>query len=207
VQPVVPPSTLFFDVCPTHIKPAGWHWPWLPHTKPSTQSVFDLQLVLHAVESAHTRLLSHACAAPGAQAPSPSQVLSASWFLEQLLPHAVMVAGYEQVRVCMPSHSPPHVVPSPAQAFPVPCGAPVTALHRPSEPLTSQASHCPAHALLQQTPSMQKSLAHSLLLSHEAPSGVVPTQRLVKQFLLRHSSFAVHAVPLANLGSHWLLLQ
>jgi hypothetical protein len=173
-QFVTPPSTSFFDVCPAHIKPAGWHWPPLPHTKPSTQSVFDSQLVLHAVESAHTRLLSHACAAPGMQSPSLSQVLSAFWFLEHVLPHAVFVVGYEQVATCVPSHCPPHIVPSPVQAGRMPCGVPVTAVHMPSEALTSQASHCPPHALSQQTPSTQTSLAHSLLLLHGSPSTVVP---------------------------------
>ncbi len=39
----------------------------------------------------------------------------------------------------------------------------------PTKPDTLQASHAPPHAVLQQTPSMQNPLAHSLKVEQKAP--------------------------------------
>lgn len=40
-------------------------------------------------------------------------------------------------------------------------GAPLTGVHVPTEPARSQASHCPLHPVLQQTPSAQRPDRHS----------------------------------------------
>lgn len=48
-----------------------------------------------------------------------------------------------------------------AQAARPPCGAPTTATHRPTEPVTSHASHCPLHLVSQHTESAQEPEAHS----------------------------------------------
>ena len=62
----------------------------------------------------------------------------------------------------MPLQVPPHDEPSLAQAWRTPWGAPLTAVQVPSLPVTSQASHCPSQAVLQQSPSTQLPLAHWL---------------------------------------------
>jgi hypothetical protein len=46
---------------------------------------------------------------------------------------------------------------------------PVIATHVPGDACESHASHSPAHAALQQAPSTQKSLEHSLARAHAAP--------------------------------------
>jgi hypothetical protein len=51
----------------------------------------------------------------------------------------------------------------------VPCGAPFTGVHVPSEPTTLHASHCPVHAESQQYPSAQAPLPHSASVVHELP--------------------------------------
>jgi hypothetical protein len=40
----------------------------------------------------------------------------------------------------------------------------------PNDPGTSQAAHCPAHVVLQHTPSMQCALAQSVSATHASPS-------------------------------------
>jgi hypothetical protein len=61
---------------------------------------------------------------------------------------------------------------------------------------------------LQQKPETQKSLPQSLLTLQAEPSGVVPIQTtLLKQLLLMHSSFAVHAMPLAFFNTQLLPLH
>jgi len=59
-----------------------------------------------------------------------------------------------------PGHagSPPH---NGRAGVAVRCGVPVTGVQVPTDPLTSQAWHWPAHARSQQTPSMQLPLAQS----------------------------------------------
>jgi len=51
-------------------------------------------------------------------------------------------------------------VPSAAQAGRPLCGGPITGEQTPGDPGTSQASHCPLQAALQQTPSTQSPLVH-----------------------------------------------
>ncbi len=61
--------------------------------------------------------------------------------------------GYAQEVALEPSHTPPHPLPSEAQACRDPRGAPTTLVHVPAAPETSQASHCPLQLELQQKPS------------------------------------------------------
>jgi hypothetical protein len=44
--------------------------------------------------------------------------------------------------------------------------------HIPTVPWSAQVTHVPVHALLQQTPSAQKPLAHSAAIAHELPIGL-----------------------------------
>jgi hypothetical protein len=70
--------------------------------------------------------------------------------------------------VVVPSHVRPQPAKPPvAQPARSPCGAPFTAWHVPGE--TSHASHSPAHALLQQTPSTQLPEAHCAADVHATP--------------------------------------
>lgn len=50
-------------------------------------------------------------------------------------------------------------------------GAPETATHCPLLPATSHASHCPSHALSQQTASLQTPEPHSLAAEQSTPFG------------------------------------
>jgi hypothetical protein len=69
-----------------------------------------------------------------------------------------------------PSQVPPHADPSEAQDAREPCGAPDRTVEQvPALPATSHASHWPAQARLQQTPSTQAPVAHSL-----SPPQVLP---------------------------------
>ena len=77
--------------------------------------------------------------------------------------------GYAQALVATPSQAPPQALPSEVQAVREPCGAPVTAVHVPWLPTTSQAWHWPEQALLQQTPSAQIALMHSVLPPQMVP--------------------------------------
>ena len=55
---------------------------------------------------------------------------------------------------------PPQALPSEAHACRAPRGAPITFVHVPAEPGTSQAWHCPLQAVAQHTPSTHSPLAH-----------------------------------------------
>jgi hypothetical protein len=67
----------------------------------------------------------------------------------------------------VPSHAFAAQIELPAShAVRLPCGAPVIALH---VPVASQASHCPVHATLQQTPSAQNPLLQSVFAAQLPP--------------------------------------
>jgi hypothetical protein len=68
-----------------------------------------------------------------------------------------------------PSQAPPQAEPSEAHGARPACGAPVTGVQVPAAPATSQASHWPAQAALQHTPSAQKPLAHWFAAAHAVP--------------------------------------
>jgi hypothetical protein len=72
--------------------------------------------------------------------------------LQTLEPHGLLEPGNLQLVVVTPSHAWPHAVPAPVppHAARVPCGAPSTGVHVPTEPGTSHAWHCDPHAPSQQ---------------------------------------------------------
>jgi len=74
--------------------------------------------------------------------------------------HCVETPGYAHAAAFVPSQAPAHDEPSESQAVRWPRGAPVTDLHVPALPVSAHASHWPLQALSQQTPSVQKPLAH-----------------------------------------------
>jgi hypothetical protein len=81
--------------------------------------------------------------------------------LEQLgARHCVAESGYTHAVVKVPSHCPPHAVPSDPQIGRGACGGPLTGEQVPIFPDTLHASHCPLHAPSQQTPSTQNPLVH-----------------------------------------------
>jgi hypothetical protein len=113
--------------------------------------------------------------------------------------------------------------PSASHAVRPPCGLPVTGVHAPALPTTSHASHCPSHAWLQQTPSMQCPLAHSVPVEHDV---ALLLKQLPGDWLVRpphaapvpqpfteqqtpsvqkpdaHWSPAVQVLPTASVGTH-----
>lgn len=71
----------------------------------------------------------------------------------------------------MPSHAPPHAVPSVVHGGRPPIGAPVAAEHVPTLPETLHAAHWPLHAASQQTPSTQNPDVHWFVAPHVLPFG------------------------------------
>ena len=61
---------------------------------------------------------------------------------------------------------------APTHAALVPCGFPEIGEQLPVAVARSHASHCPEHALLQQTPSTQKPLAHESFEVQAVPAGL-----------------------------------
>jgi hypothetical protein len=78
----------------------------------------------------------------------------------------------------VPSQVPPHPEPSSAQTGRTPCGAVPAAVGEqvPALPRTSQAWHWPVQVESQQTPSVQKPLAHWSAALHAAPGASVAAQ-------------------------------
>jgi hypothetical protein len=112
------------------------------HPNPCTQSLLVVHVVLHfCVVPSQTKLLSHAFAVPGAHTPWPSHAFVICELLAHEVPHAVFETGYEHAAPFVPSHVPPHVVPSPVHFGRVPCGAPVTGTQWPAWPVASHAEH------------------------------------------------------------------
>ena len=82
----------------------------------------------------------------------------------------------------MPSQVPPQVSPAPVQAARGAAGAPVEGRQAPRLAARLQASHCPPHEVLQQTPSAQKPLWHWWSRAQTVPSPclgwqLVPSQK------------------------------
>jgi hypothetical protein len=131
------------------------------HQSPAMQSAAELHEARQAV-APHTYGL-HACVWIAGHAPAPLQ-LAASVAVppeQEASRHVAPAAGYVQESAFVPLQAPPHSEPSVAQAARRPTGAPITGAHCPARPGTSQASHCPLQAALQQTPSTQRPEAHS----------------------------------------------
>jgi hypothetical protein len=122
---------------------------------PVTQSASDAHVVKQLV-APHTNG-AHAVVVGVPHAPDPSHpaALVATPLVQEGALHVVLAPGYAHAVRPLPSQLPPHVVPLPAHAARVPTGAPVAAPHVPIDPATLHASHCPAHAPSQQTPSTQ----------------------------------------------------
>src|SRR5438876_5361826 len=116
------------------------------------QSLSEPHEVLHAV--APQTYWSHDCVWTPGHDPPPHEAASVSTPDEHEAPRHCAV-GYAQAETLEPSHAPPHTEPSLRHAPRPPCGAPATGQQAPRWPGTSQAWHCPPHALLQQRPSTQ----------------------------------------------------
>ena len=127
---------------------------------PETQSLSSVQLPRHAL-APHTYGL-QPCVWRAGQLPAPSQpAWSVATPALQLAPRQIVAAaGYAQAVALEPSQTPPQTLPSEAQAWRAPCGAPTTFVHVPAEPGTSHAWHCALQALVQHTPSTHWPLAH-----------------------------------------------
>src|SRR3954469_9393419 len=102
--------------------------------------------------------------------PFPSQppAAVATEFVQLPVRQDWLLPGNVQALRFAPSQAPPHGA-APVQAVRPARGAPTTATHAPFLSASPQDSHCPAHALSQQTPSTQKPLGQSLGLLHDIP--------------------------------------
>jgi hypothetical protein len=204
-QAVLPPSgsTRSFPLQVVHAP--------LLQTKPAAQSVFPAQRVLHLfVVASHTRFAGHCCGDPTAHLPLPSHVLSVSCPFAHTEPQLVPAAGYVHAVTFVPLHVPEHG-PDPAHAWRCPCGAPLTAVHVPTCPPTSQASHSLVHAVSQHWPSTQKPLAHWSVAVHGLPvalffTHVVPLQYASLAHCESDAHVASHAPPVQSQGSQLALL-
>jgi hypothetical protein len=81
-----------------------------------------------------------------------------------------------QIAVCVPSHEPPHTLPSVEHGARPPTGCVLAGAGEqvPAEPARLHAWHWPVHAPLQHTPSTQKPDWHWLLPLHSAGIGFLP---------------------------------
>src|SRR5258708_2346038 len=76
-----------------------------------------------------------------------------------------------QASIFVPSQPPPQAPEAGGEhLMRLPCVSPTTDAHVPDFPATSQASHWPVHARLQQTPSTQNADPQSVGAPHAAPS-------------------------------------
>ena len=150
---------------------AATHFPLaVSQTFAPPQSASAAQLVLQVVPP-HAYGAQFVVAADG-QAPEPSQRDS-----PVALPAAQVAAEHTMVAAAKlhfarsePSHARAQTpVPSAAHAVREPCGAPLTGEQVPTLPVTSQASHCPLHAVSQQLPSTQNPDVQSLFTAHATP--------------------------------------
>ncbi len=76
---------------------------------------------------------------------------------------------------------PPQVVPPFTQPGRAPCGCPLTAVHVPAEPATSQAWHWPEQLALQHTPSTQMPELHWFAALQPPPSAFLALQTPAEQ--------------------------
>jgi len=134
-------------------------------------------------------------------APAPLQVDTCVSVLplQVYAPHGLAVPGYEQAVVVTPSQRRAQSVPTPVpphEARDVPCGAPFTGVHVPTNPATSHAEHWSVHALLQHTPSTQAFEVHCPPSVQTSPFGFFGTQvEDEHQLTASHCAFAEQDVP------------
>lgn len=95
--------------------------------------------------------------------------------------HGVELDKYAHALTLTPSHAPLQLEPSPLHAARGAIGAPVTAVHVPTEPLTLHAWHCPLHALLQHTPSTHCPDKHCRACVQDWPFAAFATHAPVEQ--------------------------
>jgi hypothetical protein len=202
VTPASPEADEFCDIeSPTQrAPPFGVHLPPV-QTKPCTQSVSPEQLALHDVSSAQRRLFGHEAAPPLLHAPPPHVAV-----VSALPVHADrhdFPVGKVQALVFPPLHSPAQRPASPiSHAVRDPRGAPFTGTHCPGLPGSSHASHCPSHAVAQQTPSTQLPVMHSSAVVHLLPFASPPMHTPTEHSALTHWSSSVHVAPFASLAMH-----
>jgi hypothetical protein len=98
--------------------------------------------------------LPHDWLEPDEQLPKPSHVAAPEMipFAQVAERHCTVEPGNPLHVFCtIPSHCPiPHGLAPLGHAVLVPCGAPVTAVHVPTEFVTSHAAHCPVQDVSQQ---------------------------------------------------------
>jgi hypothetical protein len=137
------------------------------------QSLSLLQIVLQRPSAAH-RNGAHDCPATVSHLPAPSQraeVVS----VEPLHPISLQIVPAGNLsQAPVPSHMPVDPQVEAASTGHSSRGSvPSWALTQvPTVPWPAQVTQTPVHALLQQTPSAQKLLAHSAAIVHDAPIGL-----------------------------------
>jgi hypothetical protein len=117
----------------------------------------------------------------------------------------VVVVGNAPHAVGVPAHC-AWQEPPPAHLVRALCGWPlVSVVQVPTLPETSQASHCPPHRRLQQTPSTQWPLPHSLSLAHFAAFGLahVPVASALQTRPVPHALVVQHAPSTQLPVAHW----
>jgi hypothetical protein len=139
---------------------------------PLEQSASTAHDVLQAV--APQANAPHDCVWAAGQEPLPHEAARVSTPALHEAPRHCDV-GYAQAFTSTPSHDPPQAEPSELHACRDPCGAPLTAVHTPTLPGTSQAWHWPLHAVLQQTPSTQLPSTHEFDALQAPPSAIFGT--------------------------------
>jgi len=159
-----------------HVAPFAFfavHVPALQKS-PETQSLSAVQALRHAVVPQTYGAHDVVTAVGHVPAPSQPAATVATPPVQLAERQLVEAPGYVHAVRDAPSHEPPHEVPVPVHAVRPPTGAPVTALHVPTEPVALHVSHCPAQAESQQTPSAHCAELHSLDAPHVAPFGFPP---------------------------------
>ena len=97
------------------------------------------------------------------------------------------------------AHAPCWHVPPDAHVAREPCGAPSAGMQLPTWPVTSQASHWPAQAVSQQTPSMQWPLAQESSEEQAVPGATFPEHEPATQFApAAQSPLPLHEVAQAS---------
>jgi len=117
--------------------------------------VSTAQLPAHALGPQVYGAHDTSCSAGHEPAASHDAASTATPELQEGLRQVVLAPGYAQADGWAPSQAPPQTVPSEAQAVLALRGAPATAVQVPAVAASAHASHCPVHAVSQQTPSTQ----------------------------------------------------
>ena len=147
----------------------GVQTPAAQYSAPVLQSPSTVQLPSQSVPAQLPVGQVRVCTA--GQLPAPSQVAErvAVPLVQSAARHSTLPPGYAHAARCTPLQVPPQAEPSSAHDGRVPTGAPVTSVQVPSDPETLHASHCPLQGALQQKPSTQNPLAHSVLPVQVSP--------------------------------------